>query len=1819
MEEEKYSSSSAVLPKIDIRKLDFEEGEDANTVWQADLKIAICGAREGLVKSMLYSIVTSGLCYAPTWPTEESTREKYPLITEKRQRDLIMKKLEEKAAYETTHLDDAKGTAHSLLLGLMAKTSIDVLLVDLEYKENSRRVTPDPSVTYSRIYATHILQRNGKDLQRTVVNKTKLLHSFMELKQGSGKEHIVDYLERSDRAVRALKIAGVDIKLIYKTDEELIIKFIYGLCPNRYGGFIRDVSNKLVPIPLTFAEVITLAKDRKELTGTSRARVDSTVLLTKVEEKASDNHNPNQNVLITICGKPEIGPLEPYSRMHADEWAKLSRQERSAIIAHNRAIDAAASSLAKIRGAKDSPKAGSGRFKGRREKEESTTKKEEVVGENIKSVSFLTKMQEADENGLVLMTQGDAVVDITSPPKRTGKKWYSVRKGRITGIFQHWEGPGQAKEQVMRFNGAEHKSFRTEIEASQWMNIGRTELCDSDDDEPPPLIESDSDDDDDEDTFRLGAASLSESETSSPSVIDPATIPGPFTNAKATVGTPDIKELNNFTTELKRQRAEQTEKHKKALEALREVSSGMAEKLVEEISQLGKEHERRLKAELEQQRDELTDSHAKALEALREVSTGIAVSAAEERRMILEKRLISKHESKDIVLATTGETNDTFKENQIILDCASGVNLCKTQKYASNIRTCQPGTISGITGNGGKESTYYESCNLLDDNLGRIPLLPSAAANIISMAAARDKGFAISYDNDSDSFTLLSPSGCSYKFGRRKENGTSKGKFYVLEILPVIEHTCLTKNESGIPSVAAGKDKYTVRENQAAIKAKGFIATMGYPPIQVALQQARTMRNCPVTDGDIKRAFEIYGPSLAAIKGSTKQTRTAAADIEIGVPTVQVEQSGEVDMMFVRGNVFLICIVSPLEYSFLVPLKDRSTSEVYQALEAILSAARAKGFDVRWIRSDNEGAMAKTEVVQMLQDRGASVDKVAPGKHASKAERRIQFIKQKLRTIKAGLPYNMSKQMSKHATLAANRFTNMQKATSSTSDLTPREKFLGRAFDYNKDGGIQFGTYVQATVTETDSSDKPRTESCIALYPKDSNTPTMYVLRIKGQRVVARSNLKIMPIPDVVVKLMDEDAEYDGLGSAYPEEHVESESHVESDAPDTTDGNEMKTNFQPVNAQSRELSTPQTAIKTVHQNDNIHEIRGAGIAHPINDKFSPEHNDDYTNGTDATIITVDNVEQNTTETSPEPKKSTTDQAARRSARLAYEEEYPYFKPTDNILMTVCNEHNLQYALNMTSKQAVQKLGDDASESIKAELAQLVAMKTFTPVRLTLDEQRKKGAFIKSKMFVKEKLLPNGDIDKIKSRLVGRGDMQAREDYGDEDLSATTSDLSSVLIASGIAAHEHRKVATLDFTSAYLNASMDPNAPQVVMKVDATCTSCLIAIDPSYSEYVTKSGEVFVKLNRCLYGCIESAKRWQNHLTGTLTSLGFTSNPQDTCVFNMIGASGHQITIVVYVDDLLITCISHLDIETVVNGLKKVYPQVKHEIGTVHNYLGMTIDFTVSGTASITMDGMVRDIVATSGTKDLDKKSSSPTRDNLFTIDPDEEPVAEPDRQTFHSTVQKTAYVAKRVRPECLAAISFLQTRVTKATPSDIYKLDQVIRYLHQSPNRGIRIKPGAAGIVIRTFADSSYGVHWDGKSHSGLCIHLGDHGCVHASSKRQTIVTKSSTEAELVCASDSGNQVLHLRQFLINQGYPPMPAVMFQDNMSTIALIEKGMSTSTRSRHINVRYFWLRERIDEQEISIVHIGTKCMGSANILTKPVMGAQFEEERMQLTNW
>ena len=65
-------------------------------------------------------------------------------------------------------------------------------------------------------------------------------------------------------------------------------------------------------------------------------------------------------------------------------------------------------------------------------------------------------------------------------------------------------------------------------------------------------------------------------------------------------------------------------------------------------------------------------------------------------------------------------------------------------------------------------------------------------------------------------------------------------------------------------------------------------------------------------------------------------------------------------------------------------------------------------------------------------------------------------------------------------------------------------------------------------------------------------------------------------------------------------------------------------------------------------------------------------------------------------------------------------------------------------------------------------------------------------------------------------------------------------------------------------------------------------------------------------------------------------------------------------------------------------------------------------------------------------------------------------------------------------------------------------------------------------------------------------------------------------------------------------------------------MAEKGRSTSDRTRHINVRYFWIKDRIDTGELELKYLATKDM-IADILTKPLQGELFRKLRALLLNW
>jgi len=108
------------------------------------------------------------------------------------------------------------------------------------------------------------------------------------------------------------------------------------------------------------------------------------------------------------------------------------------------------------------------------------------------------------------------------------------------------------------------------------------------------------------------------------------------------------------------------------------------------------------------------------------------------------------------------------------------------------------------------------------------------------------------------------------------------------------------------------------------------------------------------------------------------------------------------------------------------------------------------------------------------------------------------------------------------------------------------------------------------------------------------------------------------------------------------------------------------------------------------------------------------------------------------------------------------------------------------------------------------------------------------------------------------------------------------------------------------------------------------------------------------------------------------------------------------------------------------------------------------------------------------------------------------------------------------------------------------------------------------------------------------------------------MVATSSTIGEVVGTAEELPDVLWARNFLISQGFDVKEAIVYQDNRSAIALAERGRPASRRTRHIDIRYFFVKESIDKKEVKLIYLPTEHM-VADFFTKPLQGKAFLQHR------
>jgi hypothetical protein len=534
---------------------------------------------------------------------------------------------------------------------------------------------------------------------------------------------------------------------------------------------------------------------------------------------------------------------------------------------------------------------------------------------------------------------------------------------------------------------------------------------------------------------------------------------------------------------------------------------------------------------------------------------------------------------------------------------------------------------------------------------------------------------------------------------------------------------------------------------------------------------------------------------------------------------------------------------------------------------------------------------------------------------------------------------------------------------------------------------------------------------------------------------------------------------------------------------------------------------------------------------------------------------------------------------------------------EEVVPTEAVEHEVQAAsyVNISVRKAMQLYPDDATKSIQKELQQMLDKKVFTPIRYA--DIGSDAQVINSHLFLKRKR-----DNTLKSRLVADGSSQLRS----QDVSSPTVATESVFMMCAIIASEHRQVCTMDIEGAYLHADMKTN---VVMRMENILAQILSKLDQSFESYRTKSGAIYVRLDKALYGCVESAKLFYEHLSTTLYSLGYKSNTYDSCTFNNFYLN-FQVTVLVHVDDLLVSCQNIEALRQLHQDLVKVYNKVTITYGPVVSYLGIDLDFTRSGVVTLSMSSQIQEIIEELG---VEGEKLTPASLSLYEKGVQLEALAAKDRQSFHSTVAKLLYIAIRCRPDILVAVSWLCTRVTDPNLQDSKKLLRVLKYLNGTRDLKLKLSTNN-GLKIYGFIDASFAVHPDYKGQTGLAVTFGT-GVVLAKSVKQRVVAKSSTEAELVAISDALSHIIWIRNFLIDQGYDVDPAVIFQDNKSTIKLTEKGGPCSSRTRHVAIRYFFVKDFVDRKEVVIEFMPTEDM-VADILTKPLTGELFLKLRDKL---
>jgi len=502
-----------------------------------------------------------------------------------------------------------------------------------------------------------------------------------------------------------------------------------------------------------------------------------------------------------------------------------------------------------------------------------------------------------------------------------------------------------------------------------------------------------------------------------------------------------------------------------------------------------------------------------------------------------------------------------------------------------------------------------------------------------------------------------------------------------------------------------------------------------------------------------------------------------------------------------------------------------------------------------------------------------------------------------------------------------------------------------------------------------------------------------------------------------------------------------------------------------------------------------------------------------------------------------------------------------------------NQNNGLESEPLTFKEAI---GDPThgkawKTAIKSELDSLGKNKV-----ISLTKHQSGMRPISCKWVFKLKRDLTGRVIRHKARLVVRGFTQ-RHGIDYDETFAPVAKYTTIRTLLALAAAADWEIHQMDVKTAFLAGDLDE---QIFMELP---------------EGINAPANTICELKKSLYGLKQAPRVWYQKLDTFLTSknLKLVQSNTDNSLY-----VGKHLIIVVYVDDLKIMAKDTTLMRQVKDSLSKEFEMT--DLGEISHYLGMQIIRNRQNrTIHINQTAYINTILKRFGLEGCVAVSTPMDPKIKLAQRTDEAPT---DKHLYQQIIGSLMYAMIGTRPDIAFPIQQLSQFSSDPSVTHMQAAKRVLRYLQGTKRLGITYREGQ----FHGYADSDYAGDVDNAKSTGGYTFLMGGGSICWSSKKQSTVATSTTHAEYIAGFEAAREAAWLQLLLdeltVSEISTPnvKPIVIYEDNSGCIALT-KNPENHSRTKHIHVKYHYLRQQAEAGEIKLTQCKTDNM-TADILTK-----------------